>query len=80
MPLRLVFMGRLEDAAGAPERQIAPVVSFAEVIAGLEPELAVALKPERIRVAVNGMLIADRAGLVLRDGDELAFLPPVSGG
>ena len=26
------------------------------------------------------MLIAERGGIVLGEGDELAFLPPVSGG
>ena len=35
---------------------------------------------ERIRIAHNGELIAERGGIVLGDGDELAFLPPVSGG
>lgn len=80
MPLKLVFLGRLEDAAGGPEREIAAVSSFAEVVAALEPELSAALAAERIRLAVNGTLVRDRGRLELRDGDELAFLPPVSGG
>jgi molybdopterin converting factor small subunit len=33
-----------------------------------------------VRLALNGVLVADGAGLVLAAGDELAFLPPVSGG
>lgn len=50
------------------------------MLATLEPELALALLDERIRIALNGVLIVERGGIVLSDGDELAFLPPVSGG
>lgn len=80
MALRLVFLGRLEDIAGAGEREISGVSSIAEVLASLEPELAAALNSTKVRLAVNGKLIADRRVLMLRDGDEVAFLPPVSGG
>jgi molybdopterin synthase sulfur carrier subunit len=38
------------------------------------------LSGERIKLAVNGVLVSDLASLVVKDGDELAFLPPVSGG
>ena len=50
------------------------------MLATLEPELALALLDERIRIALNGVLIVERGGIVLSDDDELAFLPPVSGG
>lgn len=73
-------MGRLEDRAGAGERDIPTVSSLAEVLAGLEPELAAELNSSKVRLAVNGKLVSDRGALMLRDGDELAFLPPVSGG
>lgn len=76
---RLVFLGRLEDVAGGAERQVA-CGSLADVLGALEPDLAAALAAERIRLALNGTLVADRAGVVLGEGDELAFLPPVSGG
>lgn len=76
---RLVFLGRLEDLAGGAERDVVggPLET---VLAGLEPELAVALAGERIRIALNGALVTGRGGVVLGEGDELAFLPPVSGG
>ena len=80
MALRLVFLGRLADAAGTPEREVAPAATLAEVLAALEPALAEALAAGNVRIAVNGTLVADRAALILADGDELAFLPPVSGG
>jgi molybdopterin synthase sulfur carrier subunit len=75
---RLVFLGRLEDIAGAPDREV-PGGALAEVLADLDPALAVALLDERIRLALNGTLLVDRA-VTLAEDDELAFLPPVSGG
>ena len=76
---RLVFLGRLEDLAGGAERQV-PGGPLAQVLARLDPDLAGAISDDRIRLALNGSLVKDRAGIVLADGDELAFLPPVSGG
>ncbi|MGE3690175.1 MAG: MoaD/ThiS family protein [Novosphingobium sp.] len=80
MAIKLVFLGRLEDVAGAGERELALAESLETLLASLEPELADVLADHRIKLARNGELIADRAELVLADGDELAFLPPVSGG
>lgn len=76
---RLVFLGRLEDIAGEPEREVAGG-PLAVVLGTLDGDLAAALGGDRIRLALNGTLIADRGALVLGDDDELAFLPPVSGG
>ncbi|MBK6800754.1 MoaD/ThiS family protein [Novosphingobium sp.] len=76
---KLVFLGRLEDLAGGPEREVAPGPLEA-VLATLPVELAVALLGDRVRIARNGELITERGGIVLAEGDEIAFLPPVSGG
>ena len=76
---KLVFLGRLEDIAGSAEREV-PGGALADVLAGLDSDLVAALSGDRIRLAVNGTLVADRGAIVLGDGDELAFLPPVSGG
>ncbi|PKB25969.1 molybdopterin synthase subunit MoaD [Novosphingobium kunmingense] len=76
---RLVFLGRLADLAGAGERAVEPG-PLAEVLALLPPDLAIALLDERVRIALNGELVGGPESIVLRPGDELAFLPPVSGG
>lgn len=78
---RLLFLGRLEDLAGAPELvlPLAAPATLAEIVARLPAALAAALAGPKVRVALNGALVAPE-GLVLADGDELAFLPPVSGG
>lgn len=79
MAAKLVFLGRLADIAGMAERAVA-TGPLETILADLPPELAVALLGERIRLALNGELLASHGGIVLGQGDELAFLPPVSGG
>ena len=79
MTARLVFLGRLEDVAGMGELAVSPG-PLDQVLAALDPALAVQLLGERVRMALNGQLIAEGGGVVLVGGDELAFLPPVSGG
>jgi molybdopterin synthase sulfur carrier subunit len=76
---RLVFLGRLEDIAGGAEREV-PSGTLADVLASLASELAAAVTDDRIRLAVNGTLVSNRAAVLLGEDDELAFLPPVSGG
>jgi molybdopterin synthase sulfur carrier subunit len=80
MAVKLVFLGRLEDVAGAGERDVAGGVSLDALLNSLEPELAAALRGPKIKLAINGALVVDRTGVTLKDGEELAFLPPVSGG
>lgn len=86
MAARLIFLGKLADLAGCAESSLACAapLGWAEVLVNLEEHLGVAaaeaLRGPQVKVALNGTLVADRAALVLCDGDELAFLPPVSGG
>ena len=80
MAVRLVFIGRLEDVAGAGEREVQTCAGLDDLLAMLEPELARELRGEHIRVALNGNVLADARRLTMNDGDEIAFLPPVSGG
>jgi len=78
---RLLFLGRLEDRAGAPELvlSLAAPTPLAALIALLPASLGEALADPKIRLALNGALVG-AVGLVVTDADELAFLPPVSGG
>ena len=79
MSARLVFLGRLEDIAGTGELAVVPG-PLEQVVAALDPALAIELLGERVRMALNGALLGGNEAVVLADGDELAFLPPVSGG
>lgn len=76
---KLIFLGRLEDVAGVGELAVASG-PLELILATLDPALAVQLLGEKVRMALNGRLLTDMGGIVLGEDDELAFLPPVSGG
>lgn len=68
--VRQVYLGRLADLNGPSVVSPGPLADLVLPDGVLGP---------RVRLALNGVLVAAQ-GLVLADGDELAFLPPVSGG
>lgn len=86
MAARLIFLGRLEELAGCPFTEVAFGVPlhWPDVLAWLgehhSPELATLVNSDKVRIALNGTLVTDKASLAIVEGDELAFLPPVSGG
>lgn len=80
MALDLVFLGRLEDVAGGARRPVPLQPSIDAVVDSLETELRQALTGAKVKRAVNGILLRDTDAPILKDGDEIAFLPPVSGG
>ena len=80
---RLLFFGQLGDLAGGIERSM--TLSEPQSVSGIitlieagDRLLGSALTGPRVRYAVNGVMVD--AAAPVRDGDELAFLPPVSGG
>jgi molybdopterin synthase sulfur carrier subunit len=80
MAVRLVFLGKLADLAGAPGKDVAGPLDWRGLIAALPGPLGEAAKGDRVRLAVNGALLPDKSALAAQDGDEIALLPPVSGG
>ena len=80
MPVKLVFLGKLADLAGAPEKDVAGPLDWRGLLNALPGPLGKAVKGERVRLAVNGTVLADKTALAAADGDEIALLPPVSGG
>lgn len=80
MAVRLVFLGKLADLAGAPEAEVAAPLDWAGLVEALRDELAEWLAGDKLKLAVNGAVLADKTALQAEDGDEVALLPPVSGG
>lgn len=76
----MVLLGKLADLGGAPSLSLPAPLDWAALRAALPPALAEAADDPRNRVALNGALLADKAALHAGAGDEIALLPPVSGG
>ena len=75
----LLYFASLRDAAGvAGERLETQAVDLAALYAQLQGRHGFVLPQDRLRVAVDGAFAHwDDA---VRDGSEIAFIPPVSGG
>jgi sulfur-carrier protein len=85
MAITVVFLGKLADLAGQPEAEFSTAVAgWAELLAWLKgwrsAELAAAVSAANVKLALNGAVLADKTALQAHGGDEIAFLPPVSGG
>ena len=83
--VRLVFLGKFGDLAPADLAEIVlpgDVRSLADLQAWLtrtEPRLSAAMAETKTRLIVN-QCVAHDLSQGLADGDEIAFLPPMSGG
>lgn len=75
----LLYFASLRDAAGtASETLDAAGGDLAALYRQVRERHGFALPPERLRVAVDGEFA--RWADPVRDGSEVAFIPPVSGG
>jgi sulfur-carrier protein len=77
--VKLLYFASLRDAAGVAEETCGTdAADLRALYAELRARHGFAMPAERIRVAVDGAF----AGLddAVRDGSEVAFIPPVSGG
>lgn len=80
MAVKLVFLGKLADLAGASDKNVAGPLDWAALLSALPGPLGAMIRGERVKLALNGVVLADKTALAAVDGDELALLPPVSGG
>lgn len=79
MRYRVLYFASLADRAGCAEESVrSEAVDAASLYEEVHARHALDMKPLRLRVAVNGRFVD--WGQRLEDGDEVAFLPPVSGG
>lgn len=83
--VRLVFLGKFSDVAPASLAQIAlpgdvhTLKDLRDWVASQAPLLGAAMAETRTRLIVN-QCVAHDLSRAIADGDEVAFLPPMSGG
>lgn len=79
MNYRLLYFASLADQAGCAEETVESVAADAvSLYEDVRARHALAMARDRLRVAVNGRFVDWSHRLT--EGDEVAFLPPVSGG
>jgi molybdopterin converting factor subunit 1 len=80
----VLLFGRLKDAFGAASIAMPDGVGTAAELrarlVAMNPGLAKLLRAKTVRIAVNQELVADEAGTPVSADDEIALLPPLSGG
>lgn len=87
--ITLHLFGRLRDLAGAATVRV-PVVRrdgshltaarLRSLAADHIPQIAAALDGSTVRIAINREIVADEQGRIIQPTDEVALLPPLSGG
>jgi molybdopterin converting factor subunit 1 len=81
MQIRVRLFAALRDAAGRPEARLElPGGATAEAAWQALVEDHPALAPKRASLAVSVNRVYASFETVLQDADEVAFIPPVSGG
>lgn len=83
MTIRVVYLGRLADIAGTDAVELAlpdGQIDWDGLIGLIGPQMAEVVHAETVKLALNGAVLPDKAALIARAGDEIALLPPVSGG
>lgn len=80
MAVTILFLGPLRDMAATETLDVAAPLDWSGLLAAVDPEVAEQLQEERVNVACAGKVLTDKTALNAVDGDEVALLPPVSGG
>lgn len=84
MHLRLRYFAAVREALGSAGAEVlaaAAPASLGDLLDLVDRERRHdVLRDPRLRVAINGELLAAGAPWQLKDGDEVALLPPVTGG
>lgn len=79
MIFQLLYFASLADKAGCSSEQMDSLATTpAQLYDEVKARHGFAFAADRLRVAVNGRIADWQQPLV--DGDEIVFLPPVSGG
>lgn len=80
MAVTVLFLGPLSDLEGVDARDYPAPLGWQELLGSVEAATADQLRNDRVNVACGGKVLSDKTRLQAVDGDEVALLPPVSGG
>jgi molybdopterin synthase sulfur carrier subunit len=76
----VLFLGPLRDLAGIDSIELEAPLDWQGLLDAVGPEVSAQLSLDRVNVACAGKVLAEKAKLLANPGDEIALLPPVSGG
>ncbi len=80
MSVKVLFLGPLADLEGASEREFDAPLDWPGLLSQVSDNVAGQLLEARVNIACGGKVLPEKTTLQARDGDEVALLPPVSGG
>ena len=80
MAVTILFLGPLRDMAGKETLEVDAPLDWVGLLTAVGSEVAEQLAQERVNIACRGKVLAEKTELNAQDGDEVALLPPVSGG
>lgn len=80
MAVTILFLGPLRDLTGQQTLDVEVPLDWSGLLEAVGPQVAEQLAEQRVNVACAGKVLADKTRLNAEDGDEVALLPPVSGG
>lgn len=80
MAVTILLLGPLRDLAGSDTLEVDAPLDWAGLLSSVGEEVAEQLRNERVNLACAGKVLSDKTALSAQDGDEVALLPPVSGG
>ena len=80
MSVKIVFLGPLRDLAGEETRLVEAPLDWAGLVEAVGTVVAEQVQEARVNIACGGKVLSDKTALNAADGDEVALLPPVSGG
>ena len=77
--VRVLYFASLRDAAGRNDEEVrTDAADLAALYAELQARHPLPFPQRQLRVAVDGAFVS--WSTALRDGSDVAFIPPVSGG